>query len=317
MPWLLFRESPALLNSLLKAKTIDEIYEKKLDFVNDEPTALSEEEFICYDFMISRLIGLQKNDNILPMTVIMPLVDYFKHDYRGENYAFEKDENNNDALFLTFKNYQPFPEERTSYAAYGQFDSIDTFIGYGFVSYNQPFIYSIPMKIEIPGTDGLIIESRPGMHTNKVPERLKDIARFLPIVSQENDSEAIKLSCLVIPLKPTANAMRRILRAAIRTLAGKYVSKEFVFEQVLEAEKLIIETNINFYDDLLEEIKADNTTADHLKEKIRAIADAQLNKLYKYVHIDNIHGEDDLEEELEEEAEAKNSEDARNSPANV
>jgi len=301
-PWLCFREAPELMNRLSEIKTPDKMLNYRCDFLNKSPNSPTTDEFICHDFLNGRIIGHKGKNTDKIISKIMPIVDYFQHDYRGEIYIFGeghiKSNSHGDSVFLSIKNRQPFPEQHACYVSYGTYDAVDTFMYYGFMDYNVPFLYSIPLKINIPGTDGLTVNGFSGFYETSINKRLEDIKNYIPIINKSTDCNGLILSNLVIPLPPKSNAMRRILRASIKTLGGKYVSKEFVFEHILEVEKFVIEENISFYESLLEEIETDESTPEHLKDRMHRLVSTQLNKLYKYVHIDSLLAIEEEEEAI-------------------
>jgi len=301
-PWVCFKETPYLMNRLSKTRTENEIQQPRDDFLNGLPNALSMEEFILYDFIGSRVIGHIKENDDQMVQKIMPIVDYFLHDYRGQTYMFAKEKSTeqdrqDDSSFLKIINIQPFPASPTCYVSYGTYDAVDIFMNYGFINKEAVFLYSIPMEIKIPGTDGLIVNSIPYVRKGKVSKPFADIKQFVPSITRSTDNKALVLSCLAITIPPRGNALRRILRATIRTLGGEHISKEFILEQTLIAEKFIIEENIGFYEALLEDIENDKETPVHLKDRVYKVVYAQLNKLYKYAHIESLV---DIEKEAED-----------------
>jgi len=300
-PWVAFREAPELIDEILLSRTKD--YKIRSDFLHNEPDAMSIEEFVAYDFPMTRVLGIQQTDGNEVDEIFMPMIDYLNHDYQGVPYStpgYTKDGPDNE--FLRVINAQPFAAQRECYVSYGIYDAIDTFLGYGFVCETTPFVRSISLEIPVRDTAGIILNSFAMRAPEKVNEQLNDLRKFMPYLNKIESSGQLTVSHLIISLHPTPHATRRILRAIIRTLAGSEVSQKFVLDRVKETEKFILEKNIDFYNDLLKKVGSDKKTPEHLKQRIHRLAFTQLNKLYKYLYNDGFFVPADkmLKEEIED-----------------
>ncbi len=268
-----YKQAPALFEPLFAAKSEMVAETKIADFVRGEAGSMSEEEFLCWCFFQSRFIG--KGDESGKMNLyVMPIIDFLNHDYRGSSFAFKDGS-------LLVKNVQPFSGRCECYAAYGRYDTLDLFLSYGFIDTNIPYTVSVPMEIKVFDSCLLKIENR-GIHrTNqRVPSKLSDLKGILPKLRKQDDG-TFSIPHLLIPATTMPHSMRRVLHALITTIMENDSSPELIVDNVYRLEKEIINTNVQFYEDVLEKIQ-DMEAPKHLKDEVVLVATTQLNKLYKY-----------------------------------
>lgn len=289
-PWVTFRKAPDLMDSLLHARTTNENTKSKQDFLHNLTGSMSLAEFVCKDFVMTRVLGHKDKKDGELIQKIMPVVDYLDHDYRASGFVFpdKSPGKSKKPNFLRIHNSQPFPSRPECYVAYGTYDALDTFLSYGFINEEVPFLRSIPLKIPVRDLPGkLLVNSYPAVRNEKkLHKQLDDLRRFMPMVNKSADCDGLVLSHLIIGLTTTPNALRRVLRVLIRTLAGESVLPKFVIDRTHETERYVIEKNIAFYESFLKEVEADQKTPAALKNQMYHIASIQLNKLYKYIYND-------------------------------
>lgn len=279
--WLQFREAPQWMDKLLRARSSNEHYNSRLRFVHNVQGCMSEDEFVKDSFLKSRVLGQKgKGDKPTKVQKIMPIVDYFNHDFRGSPFMLPSQEETE--RFLRVQNRQPFLHMRECYVTYGLYDTLDTFFGYGFPDIYPPFVRSVPLEVVIEDIGKIIVKSFPAGHYGKpLHKQISDLKNLMPAVAKNNDGN-LELSHLIIPVDRTPHALRRILRVLIRTFAGPDASQEFVLKELFKMERQILEKNIEFYEDLLADLEASSDTPAHIKACLLQIATVQRNKLYKY-----------------------------------
>lgn len=279
-PWIAFKDTPTLLQKLAKARTHNHNIAKKLSYINGEDDALDDDEFLVWSYLYSRVLGAKLGEEETKTQVIMPVVDFLNHNHKGCPYTFANDDN--DEMALTIKNLQPVIDSNECYVLYGTYDTLDTYLNYGFPETQAPYVRSVPLNIEVQGHPPLVIRSVPGVRRQKgTPDIVKDIAAFMPGMYRQKD-EALNISHILIPISNAPHALRRILHVIIRSHVGKAATQEFVIDHVYKAEKEIIEANIAFYEALLKDVETEEAPED-CKESIRHVAQTQLTKVNKYL----------------------------------
>lgn len=279
-PWYMYRDSPELMDSLLRARSANDAIEDRQSFLHGLEGAKTDDEFICDSFIKTRVLGQKDAETKSNVQIIMPIIDYLNHDARAGSFMFSEPEEKD--KYMKINNAQPFIESRECYVVYGIYDMVDTFFNYGFPDANAPIVRSIPMDIEVRDVGTFSLKSLPAAKNfKKLGKQIEDLRRFMPI-AQRTSEDTIELTHLIIPITQSPHALRRILRSMIRTMAGESVSSRFVVERVYEAEDTIISKNIEFYNKLRQDVAADTKSPEHLKSLIYFIAETQYNKLLKY-----------------------------------
>ena len=274
--WMLFKKYPALLNRLSEARSETHYLQKRRAYLNGLPDAMSESEFLCWSYFQTRVVGRKGMDNELQQC-LMPVVDYFNHNYEGSTFVIKDCVAAEQSMKIY--NRQPLHDKREVFIRYGIYDTLDLFMIYSFMDVSIPFVRSVPLNYEIDGHGTLQIGAYPGRKNVKCPSELEDIVRFMPEIKENDDG--LELSHLIIPLSHAPNALRRILKVAIRQLVGPDESEKFVVHHVYKAEARVVKANIDFYQDFID-MSEEVELPKKLRSMILEVANVQLNKVSKY-----------------------------------
>ena len=287
-PWFAFRDAPELMDSLLHARTINKNPPPlQQQFMHGVRGTIPADEFLCMDFIMTRVISIARAPDNEKVRHVMPIIDYLNHDYRASgfftpeqpiarNTSPAKDED-----YLRIKNSQPSISSGDCYVSYGIYDALDTLLGYGFMDTEVPLVRSIPLQIPVRGAGDLIVNAfSTGQHAAQVGKELADIAAYMPAVEQTNNG--LTASHLLIGLSPGPQLLRRALHSLISTMMGRSASQPAITELVSAAELFVIDRNVQFYLSFLQEIDNYRRAPPRCKNQMRQIANIQLNKLYKY-----------------------------------
>ena len=277
--WIQFRDAPELLDLLLEATSRTPSIEKNYAFLHDLEDAASMDQFILDTFSISRFLARYKHGSKEKTRVIMPIIDFMNHDYRGSGFVSSTDPKEKQWIGVTCN--QPFVSRNECYASYGIKDALNTFLIYGFIDATAPYVRSIPLEIPVGDFGKINVYSLNKGNKATLPKRLQDLHHFMPIFEKDKDG-ALCLSQLFVTVGPFRHTLRRILREVIATLCGNSVSEKFISEQTRAAEELVVEKNIAFYRDLLKKIDKYKAAPSELANRARHVATIQLAKLGKY-----------------------------------
>jgi hypothetical protein len=279
-PWIALKGSLELMDLLSHARSSNKALEEKQSFMHDLPGAPSENEFVCSSFVLTRVLGRKESDGAQKVQKIMPFIDYLNHDHKGSQFIFSgqgEAESN-----LRIQNSQPFMDQLQCYVTYGIYDSLDTFISYGFVDRRAPYVRSVPTVVDTAKFGRLTVNSYPGAKNEKLlSKEIRDLQRFMPVINRDEDGQFM-VSHLMIPVLKWPHILRRVLRIIIRTMAGPDASQKDVIQEVYEAEKQILEANILFYQSLIKDLSAAKAGDEAHRALAVDLAQLQLYKLYKY-----------------------------------
>lgn len=281
-PALLYKDHPELITPLFKGRSTERQSIEKIRFLTNDPQARPHNDFVCWSFLETRVLLCGQQNRQL---VLMPILDCLNHSPNGSPYLEEREK---DRSILAIKNRQPFLSRNECFAFYGLYDALDTFLHYGFLEQQTPFVRSIPIDaINIGSYGRLKINSLSGMsYGGELPEQAHDLKPLMPHVDKKPEVGALEISHIFIPVISTPHAMRRILQLVINTIVDNKESARFIAEQVYKVEKEILDKNIAFYHSALSAVQTINAPAE-LKAKVIEAATVQLNKLHKYLYKDD------------------------------
>ncbi len=280
-PWILYRECPELLDKLTHARTPNKFLQEKQTYLHNLPGAKDEEDFTCWSFLQTRVLGQKSEDTHAKQQVMMPVIDYLNHDGEGCPFIMRKTDDHGNIMDI--QNRQPYFDRRECCVSYGTYDTLDTFLSYGFPDISAPFVRSIPVDVEIEGFGTMHIGGMLGAkNDSELPKEIHDLRRYMPVPTRRQDG-SLSVSHIIITIGKSPHALRRVLQVMIRSFIGQDAAREVVIDNVYAAEDKIIKENIAFYESMLKSVQT-TPAPDHLKDPIALIAQVQLNKLYKYMY---------------------------------
>lgn len=279
-PWIVFKEFPDLLDKMTQARTPNKFIQQKQTYLHSLPDAMDDDAFTCWSFLQTRVLGQKVEDSPAKLQVMMPIIDYFNHDGSGCPFIMRKDDDLGNVMEI--QNRQPYFDRRECCVSYGVYDTLDTYLSYGFPDVSAPFVRSVPVDIEIEGYGTMQIKGMVGAKNEKdLPKELFDLRRYMPVPTKTNDG-SLSVSHLIIPIDRSPHALRRVLQVLVRSFVGQETAREVVIDNVFVAEEKIIKANIDFYQGVLKNIEPIPAPAE-LKQQIEFVCNIQLNKLYKYL----------------------------------
>ncbi len=240
-------------------------------FLDISKTEVEQQQVIISNFFNSRVLSLT-NNNTTNQRVIMSVVDYCNHNWRGSPFDIHYTP---DTVSLRVNLSQPIPDTNECFVFYSTMDALDTYIKYGFVDLSAPVVRSVPLVIEITDIGRLDISGYIIKPANpKLLKNFRNIPRQVPTIMDEKKGEYIKISHIFIPDSNTPYAMKRVLAALLRRLSKINLDGMQLKEAVRSAEQQIVETNTAYYKKM--ELLADS-------ELLKELASSQLSKIESYV----------------------------------
>ncbi|MDH5217942.1 MAG: hypothetical protein OEX19_09615, partial [Gammaproteobacteria bacterium] len=228
---------------------------------------------IINGFFNSRVLGLSK-DGRQVQRVIMPVIDYMNHHWRGAPYNYQTTDSPGR---LSVDCAQPNPESNECFAFYNTMDALDSYIKYGFADLSAPLVRSVSLDISIENVGTIhIIGAIAKTARRKSLKSFKNIPRQVPLLGEVKKGSHLNVSHIFIPGTNTPFAMKRILAALIQNLSVEKLSMTDLRKIIKKCEEQIVEANIVYYKKL-----ETMTELQNLKE----LANSQLNNIDRYVRL--------------------------------
>jgi hypothetical protein len=272
-PWLALKNSPAITQKLYEARADEPKVKQYYEMFKSN----NFDELLLDSFIGSRMFDLRSNDEEKPSYCLLPLIDFANHCLESPTYQRSDDKN----CTLSLKNSVPIAGSKECFVCYSILDALDSFLVFGFVDANAPFVRSLPLQFDLHEYSRIQVRSRATrLFTGKLPDYVHDLRLYLPYVIEVDDS-VMQLSHLIIPGKNAPLALRRILTYLIRDWKPG-LAPTVVNNIVINAEKLIIDKNVEYYTSLSSSIEVCNDVSTDITQSLKSLVDMQLNRLYQY-----------------------------------
>ena len=281
-PWMNFKEDTGLHEFLMRARQ---------DLDTDEVRAglegrTSSEDFVLATFFKNRFLSCRLFKKEAPQKrVVMPVMDAFNHHFRGASYHNAHSEESPDTSSLCLRQMTPVAGSRECYARYGRLDTLDSYLHYSFADTSGPLVRSIPLTIDLGPAGHIKINAMNSeVPRADIPDPLKDMHIYVPIVNVYHAEKRAELSHIFIPQAPAPRTLRRLLDLIIALMAPEMGEIER-FGCVLRAEDIILTENLNYYDQIrgmLNEAEFGPSDSFHMLESVVKI---QKEKILAYQNI--------------------------------
>jgi len=283
--WVRYRESPDLLEHLLKARTMSHDQKDRLNFTQQGEGCADEASFICNTFWQTRTLGSKAEQNGPVEQMLMPFVDYLDHHHTGSPFSFPPRAEGEEPV-LSILNRQPFLSTSTLYVCYNLHDALDTFIYYGFIDTEARLVRAVPMTIDLGDGKRLEISSMSTRVKAPLTDDIKDLQAYSPkVMVALDDKNKLLVSHLLIPILDAPHSLRRILKSIIHAAFREdKKSPQYFIDLTYRTEREVVENTIAFYKNTLARIQdREDAPADLFTDTAR-LCKVQLSKLYKYFY---------------------------------
>lgn len=274
-PRVAFKDDPEFLKRLVEGRAGTKIAENTLEIL----TADDPERVIINSFLKTRNFAFGDTKQI-----IIPFIDFTNHHTRARPFSRTKDKAGNFVMGLN--NSQPIKGGNQCFARYGNWDSYETYLMFGFSMDTAGFVRSIPLEIPIEGLGSIKVNARIiGKHLGTLPPEMDDLKNFFPRVYKKT-TEEVEVSSLFIPNAAKPLALKRILSLLIRQMAPN-VATEVLQNYIALAEFSLITQNQEFYKSLLaffEENREKYKSTPAFREAVKMVK-TQTREIEEYVEI--------------------------------
>ena len=276
-PWIAFKDHPAMLEYLMKSRERE--YNDEVEtLINADGSPEIIEDIEKKTFFRTRLLKCRLHKKFRkPVSVLLPLIDSLNHNIMGPRFfnAYPAD----GALLAV--PYKPIEGYDECFVTYRRLDAMDSYLDYAFIDENAPIIRSIPLRISLQDLGTISIRALDGyINPEKLPEDLKDIVFYMPVVHTFEERNEVQLSHLYIPQTSAIFSMRRILKYSIELLKPG-LPPEKLREYMGIAEQAILKTNQDYF--LKMKKMAETIIISKDSEDIFRLSDTQINKIQTYI----------------------------------
>lgn len=249
-PLLALDNVPQVRDKLMQAKINApklKKYKSLLEF-GDRDTLLVESFLGSRTFNIQvnilKELGYEDENAEQSQPVIMPVIDYFNHRFQAEAYSVQT------TPPPPSMRVYGVPDSNTHevFVRYNLYDPVDTFLFYGFVDTNSPWLASIPLSLMLPDGRSLEVLNTGGTVKKQLPPALRDLRLYMPMI-QGQDEWIIRLNKLLIPGKNAPRAMQRVLASVLKSLYSSLNHSELL-DWVQKLESDVLEINRKWWNEL-------------------------------------------------------------------
>ena len=168
------------------------------------------------------------------------------------------------------------------FVRYGRYDSLNMLMAYNYGDAFSPLAFSVPTTIDLGAVGEIVINRLPGSPDKaKMPKQLRNIAHFAPRFGLNKEERRVTLSTAIIPPPEAPRALRRILTVAVQALSER-PNLDTTMELVDRAERQIIDSNKQYYEQVLKGVEEASSVPDQVSENIKTMAHHQLGLLNAY-----------------------------------
>ena len=258
-PWSLIIAHPELLSYVVPPSRDD------FPFSAKDVRSGNEVKVMLASFLHSRLFAHRQSERAPSIPVLLPITDFFDHHWKGEPYSYDR----NRAVIM--RRSAPLPGKGDEcFARYGLHDAYDSWLTYGFVDEDVPFVRSVTTTVELPGIGTIRLDDA------SAPDE-RGILRILG-----KKGHHLVATAVVIPGPDAPRALRRTLRMLINKLTDRHGR-----DVVICAERQIIDANLAYYAELkscLERLSVESAAHNAIRANFVRLCEGQITRLRNYLN---------------------------------
>lgn len=248
-PLLVLKEHPELINFLLKGLSQNPKLSRYLAWFNEkkwDQLALSSfigaREFKYKKERLNKANIVTENDS---ESGLLAIIDFLNHQHGGASYQIADDTN-----YMEI-NAAPDMESKELFVQYNLLEPLRTYLIYGYVDRQVPFIFSQECSLELSNGLKLHVKNLPGYAPKDVVGEDLHLRHFLP-ASIKRRSNEITASHLVIPKGSAKNTLAQVLAAVLKKCdaEGFYTNELNLNQAVKELEQQLINNNVAYWKEL-------------------------------------------------------------------
>lgn len=256
-----------------------ELYEKKRNSELLIESFLSSRTFNLRDEIIKKA-KLKDSDINKDQNVIMPIIDFYNHSLNSESYFIDSSLK---PIAMSVSSTSEKAGDELMVCYNKGYDSINTYLSYGFIDTSSNFLKSIPLQFNIRNYK-VQLYSNNKMYDKQLTSSIKNLQAYIPYIVKEND-DTLSLSKLIIPsIKLAPFSLRRVLNYLLASI-NLFSDKELPTE-ITNIENTVINKNLKFWQNILQ--VSENKNDKNLSQLI-TLCELNLNHIIKYQQFHKIN----------------------------
>ena len=269
-PWSLIAAHPELLSYIAPPSRDD------FPFSAQDIRAGHDAKIVLASFLHSRLFAHNPSGQGRSRPVLVPITDFLNHHWKGEPYSY----GSRGAVVMRCS--APLREnDDECFASYGLHDAHDTWITYGFVDADVPFVQSLATTVDLSGVGTIRFGEVPLAQREAAGLSVQSLQSYVPRVLRRNGNR-VSVAAAVIPGPQAPRALRRALRLLIGELGAPRRQQN---QLVMRAEEQILEANLTYYGELkscLQSLSVESATHSAIRDNFLRLCEGQVARLRKY-----------------------------------
>ena len=234
-PWSLIAAHPELLSYIAPPARDD------FPFSAQDIQAGNDAKVVLASFLHSRLFAHNPSGQGRSRPVLVPVTDFLNHHWKGEPYSY----GSRGAVVMRCS--APLREDDDEcFASYGLHDAHDTWIAYGFVDADVPFVQSLATTVDLPGVGTIRLGEVPLARGNGTGLSVQNLRSYIPRTLRRKGNH-LSVAAAMIPGPQAPRALRRGLRMLINELGAPGQRHH---DLVMRAEEQILDANLTYYGEL-------------------------------------------------------------------
>ena len=271
-PWSLIASHPDLLSYVIPPSRDD------FPFSAADIRAKNDANVMLASFLHSRLFSHKDSEQARPSPVLVPITDFLNHHWKGEPYSYDRHR-----AVVMRRSARLAGEGCECFASYGLHDAYDTWLTYGFVDEDVPFVQSLATTLDFPGVGTIGVGQVPlDRESDEMQPSAQDLQFYVPRILGRRGNR-LRTGAVIIPGPQAPRALRRALRALIQELGAPRQRRNAL---AMRAEEQILDANLAYYSELkscLEGLSANNEVDSAIRANFVRLCEGQLTRLRNYV----------------------------------
>jgi len=229
-------------------------------------------------FLHSRLLTHRPSGRVKSSPVLVPITDFLNHHWTGAPYSYGR----NRAIVM--HRSAPLPGNGDEcFARYGLHDAYDTWLTYGFVDEDVPFVQSLAITVDLPGVGTIRFGNAPAARESGDGElSAQDSEFYVPRIFSRKGNH-LTAGAVMIPGPQAPRALRRALYTLISELGAPRRQHR---DLVKRAEQQIHDANLTYYDELkscLESLSVANDAHSAIRANFVRFCEQQVTRIRNYL----------------------------------
>ena len=270
-PWSLIASQPDLLSYITPP------FRDDFPFSAGDIKSGNDAKVMLASFLHSRLFSHKESEQAKPSPVLVPITDFLNHHWKGEPYSYDSHR----AVVMRRSDSMP-GKGGECFASYGLHDAYDTWLTYGFVDEEVPFVRSVATVLDVPAVGTILVGDAPvGHESDKMDPVAQDLQFYVPRILSRR-GKRLRVGAVIIPGPQAPRTLRRALRTVIQELGAPRQRHNTL---VRLAEEQILDANLTYYDEFkscLERLSTDNDVHSTIRANFVRLCEGQLIRLQSY-----------------------------------